>query len=87
MRVLPIEDSEVSAAIGSDLVAGYVSLTFEFQDKTNHGLRAKVELAIEPEEAVDMVDKLIAELIRLGVKLEVADKITEIVEVKAGPHA
>lgn len=86
MRVLPIEDSNVSAEIGSDLAAGHVSLTFHFQDKTNYGLQAKVELALEPEEAVDMVDKLIAELIRLGVKLEVADRVTEIVEVKAGVH-
>ena len=74
MKIHGIDDPSVVSTIGSDAAAGHVTLTFEFQDQRDRNLRAKVALAVAPEEAIEMVDQIIGELGRLGVKLNVRDE-------------
>lgn len=62
----------VAAFVSSDEASGTVSLSFAFEDATDRSLKARVGVQMEPAEAVDLVDKLLGELQRLGVSLKVA---------------
>jgi hypothetical protein len=65
-----VYDPSVSCVVGSN-DDGKVTLKYTFEDASDRSLRARVHLEIDPVEAVDLVDKLISELGKLGVTLKI----------------
>ena len=68
-----ITDRAVSNVVTANCDTGALDLVFLFVDEIDPAYKAQIELEIAPDEAVDFMDRMIGELGKLGVHLDVGD--------------
>ena len=75
MPTMPtIEDHHVAAKCEANPEAGTLALRFWLCDERDPTMKAHVDLEIEPSEAIDLIDRMIGELGKLGVRISASDE-------------
>ena len=75
MPTMPtIEDHHVTVECEANPEAGALALRFRFCDDRDPTMKAHAELELEPSEAIDLIDRMIGELGKLGVRISASDE-------------